>query len=170
MRESGRPGHLERCQRVITPSTFTCLPNPSPYARIPSAFWRLSIMPAGWQRVATRYPAGSLLPGECGRYTSSPHSNLPESSWSNLQIAPRSGKPPSRCSPARLPCRPLGSQGSMQPWAPDSYRRLAAVSCRAAHYAQECIRILWHRLEQPVNPAWCVGSTANAANTSSASW
>ena len=77
---------------------------------------------------------------------------------------------PSRCSPARLPCRLLGSLGCKQPSAPASCRRFAAEFCRAAHHAQECIRILWHRLEQPVNPAWYVGSTANAANTSSASW
>jgi hypothetical protein len=171
MRESGRPDHRELREGVLTPSPFTCLPNPPPYARMSPAFWRLLILRAGWQRVATHRPARSLLPGECGRYTSSPHSNLPESPWSNLRTLPGlAWFPPSRCSPARLPCRLLGSQGVMQPWAPDSYRRLAAAFCRAAHYAQECIKILWHRLEQPVNLVWYVGSTANAANTSSASW
>ena len=56
---------------IVSPST--CLPNPPPYARMLSAFRRLSIMPAGWQRVATRRTAGNLLPGKCGRYTSSSH-------------------------------------------------------------------------------------------------
>jgi len=171
MRESGRPDHRERRTGVLTPSPFTCLPNPPPYARMPSAFWRLLILRAGWQRVATHRPARNLLPGECGRYTSSP-----------IQICPSLPGAISERSQAwhGFPLRgvhrhgfrvgSLGARECMQPWAPEPGRRLAAAFCRAAHYAQECIRILWHRLEQPVNLVWYVGSTANAANTSSALW
>jgi hypothetical protein len=177
MRESSRPSHDRAAQAcdsvfildIVSPST--CLPNPPPYARMRPAFWRLSIMPAGWQRVATRRTAGNLLPGKCGRYTSSPHPNCPNLPGALCECAQHDEVSSSRCSSARLPCRPFGSLRRQAAFGACLTQKVRGDIChRAAHHAQECIRILWHRLEQPVNPAWRVGLKANAASASLTSW
>jgi hypothetical protein len=170
MRESGRPGHLELCKRVLTLRPSLVCQIPLPVLESPLLFGGYPSCARGgsaWPRVV---PRATYYLASVGDIRPRPIQFCPSLPGAIFRTLPGLASPLRGGHRHGFGVDPLGARGSIQPWAPDSYRRLAAGSCRAAHYAQECIRILWHRLEQPLNPAWCVGSTANAVNTSSASW